>query len=56
MVWVLSRRNSANRTLIPVRCRVVKGLEHFDGAWTVRFLSVQLGQGTHGEVVLDVGK
>ncbi|KAI9463718.1 mitochondrial distribution and morphology proteins-domain-containing protein [Lactarius psammicola] len=26
---------NANRTLIPVRCRVVKGLEHFDGSWTV---------------------
>ncbi|KAH9998480.1 mitochondrial distribution and morphology protein family 31/32 [Russula compacta] len=26
---------NANRTLIPVRCRVVKGLEHFDGAWTM---------------------
>ncbi|KAI0266718.1 mitochondrial distribution and morphology proteins-domain-containing protein [Gloeopeniophorella convolvens] len=26
---------NANRTLIPVRCRVVKGLEHFDGSWTM---------------------
>ncbi|KAH9994030.1 mitochondrial distribution and morphology proteins-domain-containing protein [Russula vinacea] len=26
---------NANRTLIPVRCRVVKGMEHFDGAWTM---------------------
>ncbi|KAN0134038.1 hypothetical protein V8E53_008256 [Lactarius tabidus] len=26
---------NANRTLIPVCCRVVKGLEHFDGSWTM---------------------
>ena len=40
---VLSRRVSANRTLIPVRCRIVKDMEHFDGAWTVRFHLVQFG-------------
>ena len=27
---------NANRTLVPIRCRVVKDLEDFDGAWTVR--------------------
>ncbi|KAH9083632.1 mitochondrial distribution and morphology proteins-domain-containing protein [Lactarius deliciosus] len=27
---------NANRTLAPVRCRVIKGLENFDGSWTVR--------------------
>jgi hypothetical protein len=40
---VLSRWVSANRTLIPVRCRIVKDMEHFDGAWTVRFYFVQFG-------------
>jgi Yeast mitochondrial distribution and morphology (MDM) proteins len=41
---VLSQWISANRTLIPVRCRVVKGMEHFDGAWTVRFYYVSFGR------------
>lgn len=27
--------NSANRTLVPIHCRVVKDLSDFDGAWTV---------------------
>jgi hypothetical protein len=26
---------SANRTLVPIRCRVVKNVSDFDGAWTV---------------------
>ncbi|KAF8502117.1 mitochondrial distribution and morphology protein-domain-containing protein [Russula emetica] len=26
---------NANRTLIPVRCRIVKDMDHFDGAWTM---------------------
>ena len=26
---------SANRTLVPIRCRVVKNLSDFEGAWTV---------------------
>ncbi len=26
---------NANRTLVPIRCRVVKDLEDFNGAWTV---------------------
>ncbi|KAI0689358.1 mitochondrial distribution and morphology proteins-domain-containing protein [Cerioporus squamosus] len=26
---------NANRTLVPIRCRVVKDLEDFDGAWTM---------------------
>ena len=26
---------SANRTLVPIRCRVVQDLEDFDGSWTV---------------------
>ncbi|KAI0645560.1 hypothetical protein C8Q79DRAFT_700647 [Trametes meyenii] len=26
---------SANRTLVPIRCRVVKDLNEFDGAWTM---------------------
>ncbi|KAI0820023.1 hypothetical protein BC628DRAFT_1331423 [Trametes gibbosa] len=26
---------NANRTLVPIRCRVVKDLEEFDGAWTM---------------------
>ncbi|PPQ98713.1 hypothetical protein CVT24_003421 [Panaeolus cyanescens] len=26
---------NANRTLIPIRCRVVKDLEEFDGSWTM---------------------
>ena len=30
------RPGSANRTLVPIHCRVVKDLNHFDGAWTVR--------------------
>jgi distribution and morphology protein 31 len=34
-VRLLTLCNSANRTLIPVCCRVVKGLEHFDGSWTM---------------------
>jgi hypothetical protein len=35
-VRLLTPCHSANRTLIPVCCRVVKGIEHFDGSWTVR--------------------
>ena len=27
--------NSVNRTLVPIRCRVVKKLSDFDGSWTV---------------------
>jgi len=27
--------HSANRTLVPIHCRVVKNLSEFDGAWTV---------------------
>ena len=41
---MLNRWISANRTLIPVRCRVIKDMEHFDGAWTVRSHSVQFGR------------
>ncbi|KAH9176518.1 hypothetical protein EDB89DRAFT_1938475 [Lactarius sanguifluus] len=26
---------NANRTLVPVRCRVIKGLENFDGSGTL---------------------
>ncbi|KAI0063488.1 hypothetical protein BV25DRAFT_1990495 [Artomyces pyxidatus] len=26
---------NANRTLVPVRCRVVKDMSHFDGSWTM---------------------
>ena len=48
--------NSANRTLIPVRCRVVKGLEHFDGSWTVRFSIAKTCMTPYDEVALDVGK
>ena len=33
---LLTSCTSANRTLIPVRCRVGKDLEYFDGSWTVR--------------------
>ena len=27
--------SSANRTLVPIRCKVTKDLSEFDGAWTV---------------------
>jgi mitochondrial distribution and morphology protein 31 len=53
---LLNRWNSANRTLVPVRCRVVKDLEHFDGSWTVRFPLRYGSEGSHGHVALDVGK
>lgn len=31
---------SANRTLVPIRCRVVKNLSDFDGSWTVSDSSI----------------
>lgn len=31
-------RTSANRTLVPIRCRVVKDVADFDGSWTVSSL------------------
>jgi hypothetical protein len=30
--------NSVNRTLVPIRCRVVKKLSAFDGSWTVSWV------------------
>lgn len=33
---------SANRTLIPIHCKVVKDLDEFDGAWTVSRVSLSL--------------
>lgn len=32
-VCVLSRWIGANCTLFPVRCQIVKDMEHFDGTW-----------------------
>ena len=52
---VLSRWVSANRTLIPVRCRIVKDMEHFDGAWTVRS-TLYSSDRLSWRVTLDVGK
>ncbi|OBZ70871.1 Mitochondrial distribution and morphology protein 31, partial [Grifola frondosa] len=33
---------NANRTLVPIRCRVVSDLNEFDGAWTVRVTMLAL--------------
>jgi distribution and morphology protein 31 len=33
---MLTPHASANRTLIPIHCRVTKSLDDFDGSWTVR--------------------
>ena len=37
MIWrsLLTPFNSANKTLVPIRCRVVKDISKFDGAWTM---------------------
>jgi mitochondrial distribution and morphology protein 31 len=51
--------NSANRTLVPIHCRIVKKLNDFDGSWTVSSGFIFVNEQrvlTYSCVVIDVGE
>ena len=50
--------SSANRTLVPIRCRVVKDLSHFDGSFTasIRRFACLIFHTDRVMVILDVGR
>ena len=56
---MLTGFNSANRTLVPIHCRVVRDLSDFDGAWTVTvvlYVGNMLTSLITTYLSLDVGK
>ncbi|KAF9567941.1 mitochondrial distribution and morphology protein family 31/32 [Agrocybe pediades] len=47
---------NANRTLIPIHCRVVKDVSEFDGAWTVRGLMDEISLKTYEAMAYHVSQ